>query len=139
MLSLYFMSIFVQVKYLVSIVIIFILIFQSGVNTFFLFNYHRSLASYEAICVNKDKPEMKCHGKCKMMEETKRFGFLEDKNDKQPNAPHLKSIKHLDLFFSSEMEPKWNLALTNDDDSIDEMQLLLSAPVNIPYPPPEQV
>ena len=87
-------------KYIVSIFIIVILIFQSGVNTLFVINYHQSLEIYEAACINKDKPEMNCHGKCKMMEETKKYGFLEEENEQSPNVPVLKSMKNIDLFLS---------------------------------------
>jgi hypothetical protein len=39
-------------------------------NSLVILDYHINRDFYERVCINKDKPEMKCHGKCKMKEET---------------------------------------------------------------------
>lgn len=38
-------------------------------NLFFLVDYHFNRDYYEALCVNKDKPEMHCNGKCELRKE----------------------------------------------------------------------
>jgi hypothetical protein len=127
------------VKYIVSIFVIAILIFQSGVNTFFVLNYHSSLEAYEAACVNKDKPEMKCHGKCKMLEETKKYGFLEDDNDSAPSAPVLKSMKNIDLFYSEYKNP---FIIVFSSQLIKKMSSKVcnySVLLSIPHPPPQLI
>lgn len=115
------------------------MIFQSGVNTLFVINYHRSLEVYEAACVNKDKPEMKCHGKCKMMEETKKYGFLEENNDSTPNTPVLKSIKNNDLFYSENKSP---FIIVFPSPLIKKMSSKVcnySVLLSIPHPPPQLI
>jgi len=125
------------VKYIVSIFIVSILIFQSGVNTLFVINYHRSLEIYEAACVNKDKPEMNCHGKCKMMEETKKYGFLEEEDEQSPNVPVLKSMKNIDLFFTDSpfqttfLYPKQLVKI------LSFKVCTYSNSISIPHPPPQ--
>ena len=124
-------------KYIVSIFVIAILIFQSGVNTLFVINYHRSLEVYEAACVNKDKPEMKCHGKCKMMEETKKYGFLEGDNDSGPSAPVLKSMKNIDLFYSENKINYIFLYPTQLISKCNKIVFYYSSAISIPHPPPQ--
>lgn len=36
-----------------------------------VFNYMVNTELYEALCINKDKPEMECHGKCHLSDEMK--------------------------------------------------------------------
>lgn len=124
-------------KYIISILIIVILIFQSGVNTLFVINYHQSLEIYEAACINKDKPEMNCHGKCKMMEETKKYGFLEQENEKSPNAPVLKSMKNIDLFFSDYLFQNSFLFPKQLVNILSFEVYNYTNSISIPHPPPQ--
>lgn len=36
-----------------------------------VFNYMVNTELYEAMCINKDNPEMECHGKCHLSDEMK--------------------------------------------------------------------
>lgn len=50
-----------------------VLILLAGTkNLFVLADYDINRDYYEKICKNKDKSEMKCHGKCQMAEKTKK-------------------------------------------------------------------
>ena len=49
--------------------IIFLATFQSGL---LIIDYNVNKDYYEALCVNKDKPEMDCHGKCEMKKESEK-------------------------------------------------------------------
>lgn len=72
------------------------------------------------------------------MEETKRYGFLENEDEQQPNAPHLKSIKNLDLFIYDETEFAWNHLGKLGHTDFNWLEPWSSISMNIPHPPPEQ-
>lgn len=46
-----------------------------------LFNYMINTKLYEQLCINKDKPEMGCHGKCHLSEEM-------NKDKKKESVPY---------------------------------------------------
>ena len=49
--------------------IVFLATFQSGL---LRLDYELNKDYYEALCINKDKPEMDCHGKCQMKKESEK-------------------------------------------------------------------
>lgn len=52
-----------------TILSILIYIHALVIPVFPVFNYVVNTDIYEALCINKDKPELKCHGKCHLSEE----------------------------------------------------------------------
>lgn len=93
-----FIRIFVEMKYLLSYIIISVFILQSVGNTFFYLEYQYSIEAYKSVCENKDKPELKCQGKCQMKKQTEKFGFWENENQKNQKTPALKTVKNFDIF-----------------------------------------
>ena len=49
--------------------LIFLATFQSGL---MLIDYQINKEYYEALCINKDKPTLDCHGKCELKKETEK-------------------------------------------------------------------
>lgn len=49
----------------------FLITLASFQNVFFLVDYHLNRDYYEALCINKDKPELLCNGKCEIRKEAK--------------------------------------------------------------------
>lgn len=54
--------------------IVFLLSFQG---TLFLLDYHLNQEKYEALCENKNRPELECHGKCSLKKETEKQPTLQ--------------------------------------------------------------
>lgn len=56
----------ILLAYLLSIIVF----LASSPNSLMLVDYHCNRDFYEELCVNKDKPEMDCHGKCEVKKES---------------------------------------------------------------------
>ena len=80
---------------------------------------------------------MNCHGKCKMMEETKKYGFLEQENEKSPNAPVLKSMKNIDLFFTDYLFQNSFLFPKQLVNILSFEVYNYTNSISIPHPPPQ--
>ena len=57
-------------KALFSLILSLIIFTASFQNSLFMIDYQINRAFYEIHCINKDKPEMDCHGKCQMKKES---------------------------------------------------------------------
>jgi hypothetical protein len=57
-------------KILISYLLTSMITLASFQNLFFLVDYHFNQDDYESLCVNKDKPEMHCNGKCELRKES---------------------------------------------------------------------
>lgn len=65
-------------------------------------HYIRNVAAYKAACVNQDKPELSCEGKCQLMAEMAKAGIKEPPvapllgSQKEPQKPS-KEVMNVDL------------------------------------------
>lgn len=57
-------------KALFSLILSLIIFTASFQNSLFMIDYQINRAFYEIHCINKDKPEMDCHGKCQVKKES---------------------------------------------------------------------
>ena len=60
-----------------------IVLLASFQNSLVLLDYQINRSFYEERCVNKDKPEMCCHGKCQ----------IKEKEETSKNAPETEAVK----------------------------------------------
>lgn len=59
-------------KAVFSLILSLIIFTASFQNSLFIIDYKMNKAYYEIHCMNKDKPEMDCHGKCQMKMESEK-------------------------------------------------------------------
>lgn len=57
-------------KVFTSFILSFIIFLASFQNSLIFLDYQVNRDFYEEHCINKDKPEMDCHGKCELKEQT---------------------------------------------------------------------
>jgi hypothetical protein len=68
------------------------LLIKVGVVANYIFQYERYATE---LCVNQDKPELECNGKCQMMNELNK---VEQDNETSPELPVLAKILELGFF-----------------------------------------
>lgn len=76
---------------------------QASIRTAWALQYQWNRAVYMAKCVNKDKPNLHCDGKCAFK---KQMAAREKNNPKAPQLPdNFTEIKDIQLFFESSSFP----------------------------------
>lgn len=59
-----------------------------------LFNYRFNRAAFEKDCINKNRPQLKCHGQCQLMKK------MAEKEKQEQHHPESKPGEQTALFFS---------------------------------------
>ena len=59
-------------KYYISILLSVIIFGASFQNSLYIIDYQINKDYYKALCINKQKPELDCNGKCQVKEETQK-------------------------------------------------------------------
>lgn len=107
-------------KFGLSSILSLIVFLASFQNSLILVDYNINRDYYEALCINKDKPEMLCHGTCQIKKEAQKdppqnevvklsleFNILPIENVKIPDSKINISENNSLLFYSSlESYPK---------------------------------
>jgi hypothetical protein len=66
-------SIFVKfMKSIISLLLSTIIFLASFQNSLFYVDYQLNTAYYEALCINKQKPELQCNGKCQVKSQSEK-------------------------------------------------------------------
>ncbi len=103
-------------KQLIAIVLIFVLSFPFGMKLSIWTNYAVQYSYYaKELCKNLDKPELKCNGKCQLIEELKSSDQNDDLSNKTPQpssesnvevSPFLVDHLNLNNSLSSELQDR---------------------------------
>ena len=59
-------------KFIVLVLFSVVVLFSGSKNFLFLADYSVNRNFYEQLCINKNKPEMDCHGKCQMQKKSEK-------------------------------------------------------------------
>ncbi|MBW6481866.1 MAG: hypothetical protein K0B10_02280 [Vicingaceae bacterium] len=125
-------------KQTISIALITILFSGIGVKSIITFHYFINQSEIiKLFCINKDKPELKCNGKCHLAQELKK---VEANDDELPFLPSQSNI-NTELIFKV-IETILNLNVLNADK---KKYLFIYAEteikryLSITYPPPKEI
>lgn len=86
-------------KQVIALFLVCCILGQASVRSLWVLHYQINRADYLKHCVNKDKPKMRCNGKCHLK---KRIAASENNNPKEPRMPQgFFALKEYNLFFES--------------------------------------
>ena len=96
--------------YLLTPLLFFSILFQMFGKVWYWVDYELDRQAYIEACINKAKPEMKCNGKCQLMQKMDAGNAAENSTDKMPKKLNLYDYVFNDLpaTFSEPVKAKRN-------------------------------
>lgn len=119
-------------KILISYILSGLVFLTVNQKTIILIDYELHQARYEASCVNKDTPEVHCHGLCKLREETEK---------KEPKTPFVNANLEVNMLPQKSIEiPALEIWVSKDKQAFENYsENLLNGIQHAPFNPPRGI